>query len=82
MLALGHQDLESLEAISQDDLTRRLFLRMATLSQEGQLDSLIDEMQDDEDLDPETRGALKDLASDTTFLFAVRDYLRRTHVVH
>jgi hypothetical protein len=82
MLALGHQDLESLEAISQDDLTRRLFLRMATLSQDGQLEPFIEEMQDDEELDAETRGAIKDLASDTTFLFAVQDYLRRTHVIH
>jgi len=39
-------------------------------------------MQEDEELDLETRGALKDLAADTTFLFAVQDYLRRTHVVH
>jgi hypothetical protein len=82
MLALGHQDLESLEAISQDELTRRLFLRMAALSQGGQLEPFIREMQEDEDLDAETRVALKDLAADTTFLFAVQDYLQRTHLVH
>jgi hypothetical protein len=29
------QDLESLEAISQDDEARKIFLRMAAMSQEG-----------------------------------------------
>jgi len=37
MLELWQQDLEWLEAISQDDDARALFLRMAALSQEGRL---------------------------------------------
>jgi hypothetical protein len=82
MLELGNQDLESLEAISQDDDTRRLFLRMATLSQEGQLEPMIAALEYDDELDVETRGTLAALAADTTFLFAVQDYLVRTHLVH
>ena len=79
---LGHSDLESFEAISQDDFTRRLFLRMAALSREGRLDNMIDDIQDDEGLDRETRNAMAEIAADPAFLHAVHDYLRRTHVVH
>ena len=79
---LGHSDLESFEAISQDDFTRRLFLRMAALSREGRLDGMIDNLQDDDGLDPNTRDAMAEIAADPTFLHAVHDYLRRTHVVH
>jgi len=39
-------DLESLEAISQDDEARTIFLRMAALSQEGRLDSFLIELAD------------------------------------
>jgi len=38
MLGLWLQDLESLEAISQNDAARRIFLRMSALSQAGRLD--------------------------------------------
>ena len=37
MDGLWLQDIESLEAISQDDDTRNLFLRMAQMSQDGRL---------------------------------------------
>ena len=37
MLRTWHEDLESLEAIKQDELTRDLVLRMAALSQAGKL---------------------------------------------
>jgi hypothetical protein len=82
MLDLWHRDFESLEQISQDALARRLFLRMATLCQEGRLDAMVEALEDEEELDPETRSGLAELASDRTFLFTVRDYLRRTHVAH
>jgi len=36
----------------------------------------------DEDLDDETKGTLKELAEDGTFLLAVEDYLQRTTVLH
>jgi hypothetical protein len=76
------QDLESLEAISQDDDARRIFLKMAALTQNGGLGSFLRELDHDEDLDDATKGTLTELARDTSFLLAVEDYLRRTQHFH
>jgi hypothetical protein len=75
-------DIESLEAISQDSYTRRLFLRMAHMSQTGRLQPFLRELEDDRDLDSETKATLSELARDTTFLLAVEDYLHRTQAFH
>ena len=75
-------DIESLEAISQDDEARRIFLRMAALSRDGQMGSFLTELARDEDLDDETKGTLEELANDSTFLLALEDYLARTEVLH
>ncbi|HEY3541270.1 MAG TPA: hypothetical protein VGK79_01905 [Gaiellaceae bacterium] len=75
-------DLESFEAISQDDDTRRIFLRMAAMSHDGRLTGFIDEIERDADLDDETKGHLTELANDEPFLLAVEDYLRRTTRFH
>ena len=82
MLGLWLNDMESLEAISQDDEAKRIFLRMAALSRDGQMNNFLTELARDEDLDEETKGTLKELAEDGTFLFAVEDYLHRTTVLH
>ena len=76
------QDIESLEAISQDEDTRNLFLRMAYLSQSGRLAPFLYELEHDHDLDPETKGTLAELASDESFLHAVEDYVQRTRAQH
>jgi hypothetical protein len=76
------QDLESLEAISQDDLTRDLFLKMAWLSQEDRLKPFLVELQHDDDLDESTKGMLAEIAEDRTFLLAVEDYVQKTQIVH
>jgi hypothetical protein len=78
----SHQDMESLEAISQDDEAKRIFLRMAALSRDGQISSFLTELARDEDLDDETKGTLRELAEDNTFLLAVEDYLERTRNQH
>jgi hypothetical protein len=77
-----HHDIESLEAISQDDEAKRIFLRMAALSRDGQMGSFLTELARDEDLDDETMVTLRELAEDNTFLLAVEDYLQRTHHLH
>jgi hypothetical protein len=77
-----HQDMESFEAISQDDEAKRIFLRMAALSRDGQMGSFLTELARDEDLDDETKGTLRELAEDNTFLLAVEDYLNRTQHQH
>jgi hypothetical protein len=76
------EDIESLEAISQDDDTRKLFLRMAYLSQSGRLKPFLRELDADRELDDETKGTLAELAQDEAFLHAVEDYVRRTRALH
>jgi hypothetical protein len=75
-------DLESLEAISQDDDTRNLFLRMAQLSQTGGLAPFLRELECDQDLDAETKVTLAELATNRSFLHAVEDYVHRTQAFH
>jgi hypothetical protein len=82
MLSDWLQDLESFEAISQDAEARRIFLRMAAMSQSGRMGSFLTELADDADLDDETKGTLTELARDNTFLLAVEEYLARTHRLH
>ncbi len=82
MLENWLQDIESLEAISQDDDAKRIFLRMAAMSQSGQMGSFLTELAQDDDLDDETKGTLAELATDNTFLLAVEDYLQRTQRLH
>ena len=82
MLGLWLQDLESLEAISQDDDARKIFLRMAAMSQTGQMRSFLTELEVDDEIDDEVKGTLTELAHDHSFLLAVEDYLRRTQLIH
>jgi hypothetical protein len=80
--ALWLDDLEALEAISQDDDTRRLFLRMSQLSQDGRLTPFLQELAADGELDQATKSDLSELAQDSAFLLAVEDYLLRTTEQH
>jgi hypothetical protein len=82
MLGLWLNDMESLEAISQDDEAKRIFLRMAAMSRDGRMNNFLAEVAHDEDLDEETKGTLKELAEDDTFLRVIEDYLHRTTVLH
>ena len=82
MLGLWLQDLESLEAISQDDDARQIFLRMAAMSQTGRTSTLVTEIAHDDDLDDEMKGTLTELARDRAFLLAFEDYLEQTRRIH
>ena len=82
MLSLWLQDLESLEAISQDDDARQIFLRMAAMSQTGRTSTLVTEIAHDDDLDDEMKGTLTELARDRSFLLAFEDYLEQTRRIH
>ena len=82
VVGLWLQDIESLEAISRDDATRTLILRLARLSQDGRLKPFLRELADDGELDAETKGSLAELAQDASFLHAVDEYVRRTRAVH
>ena len=82
MLRTWLDDLESLEAISQDDTTRDLFLRMAWLSQEDRLQPFLFELQRDDDVDESTKGILTEIAEDPAFLLVVEDYVQKTQILH
>ena len=83
MLGLWHHDdLESLEAISQNAYAKRIFLRIAAMSQDGRLPQFLTELNYDPELDEEIKGTITELASDRSFLLAVEDYLRLTQVYH
>ena len=75
-------DIESLEAVTQDEHTRRLCLRMAAMSKAGTLAPFVDELRRDDDLDEGTKGTIAEIAEDETFLLAVEDYVQRTRLVH
>jgi hypothetical protein len=75
-------DLESLEAISQNADARRIFLRMAAISQSGRTPGFLAEIACDGELDDATKTCIAELAQDEAFLLAVEEYLVRTQRVH
>jgi len=82
MVDLWLHDIESLEAVTQDEQTRQLCLRMAAMSQAGTLGPFIANIDRDQDLDEGTKGTIVEIAGDANFLLAVEDYVRRTQLVH
>ena len=82
MHPLWLNDLESLEAISQNAEARRIFLRLAAHSHAGRTPSFVLEVSLDEELDAVTKGRLVELAQDESFLLAVEEYLVRTNRLH
>jgi hypothetical protein len=82
MLGAWLEDLDSLEAISQNDDARKIFLRMAAMSHDGRLPNFLAEVARDDELDDTTKNQLAELAADRPFLLAVEDYLSKTQRVH
>jgi hypothetical protein len=82
MIDLWLHDIESLEAVTQDEHSRRLCLRMAAMSQAGTLGPFIANLRYDDELDDKTKGTIAEIACDANFLLAVEDYVRRTHHLH
>jgi hypothetical protein len=76
------EDIESLEAISQDAFARQLFLRLVQVSSEGGLEPFLRELAQDRELDAETKAAVAELATDEPFLHAVEEYVHRTRALH
>ena len=76
------QDIECLEAISQNDDARKIFLKMAALTHAGKMPSFLDELAHDDEIDDQTKGQLVELAADRSFLLAVEEYLRTTQRIH
>jgi hypothetical protein len=82
MLLPWARDLESLEAINQDDDIRQLVLRMANLARRGRIGDFIEVVDSDDELDQETKDTVLELARDETFLLAAEDYLRTCRTYH
>ena len=82
MLPGWHANLESFEAISQDDVMSDLVLRMSAMSQSGRLGPFLFELAHDGELDDMTKSTLAEIAEDPTFLLVVEDYLHRTERLH
>lgn len=82
MLRTLQENLESFEAINQDDMTRDLVLRMSALSQAGKLGPFLFELAQDAELDEMTKGTLAEIVEDPSFLLTVEDYLHRTEIFH
>ena len=76
------QDIESLEAINQDELVRQLVLRMAGLARGGRLPGFVAAVGADAELDAETKAAVLELARYETFLLVCEDYMRPTAYLH
>ena len=75
------EDIESFEAICQDDEARRMVLRLAQLSRAGTVAPLLTEFAR-AGAPEELRRTVAELASDESFLFAVEDYVHRTQRFH
>ena len=82
MVDFWRHDIESLEAVAQDEESKSLCLRMAAMSQAGTLAPFIANLRRDERLDEEIKGTISEIAHDANFLLAVEDYVRRTQLVH
>jgi hypothetical protein len=58
MLDAWLQDIESLEAVTQDEQTRGLCLRMAAMTQAGTIAPFLASLSSDEELDEQTKGTI------------------------
>jgi hypothetical protein len=82
VLTLWPHDLETLETVKQNADALELFLRMAHLNGRGELKRFLFELDENDDLDPETKAAFVEIAQDTSFLLALDDYVYSTRVAH
>jgi hypothetical protein len=82
MAPLWIQDLESLEAINQDESVRQIVLRMAGLARGGRLGGFVVAVREDDELDTETKQTVLELARDESFLLAAEEYLRSCRRYH
>ena len=64
------QDIESLEAINQDELVRQVVVRLAGVARDGRLPGFVAAVGADAELDAETKATVLELARDETFLLA------------
>ena len=76
------QNIESLEAISQDTDARAIFLRMAAMQRCGRMQNFLVELARDPGVDQGLKDTLVELAQDVSFLHAIEDYVDKTALLH
>ena len=76
------EDIESFEALCQDEEAKQVVLRLAQMTQAGALGRFLTEVALAAGLDDELRATVTELALDSSFLLAVEDYVRRTQRLH
>ena len=76
------EDIEALEAVTQDELVRSVVLRLAGLARNGKLPDFVETVGADAELDAEKKATVLELARDETFLLAAEDYIRATAYYH
>ena len=76
------REIESLEGISQDDLARRVVLKLAAIQRAGRMEPFLEQLAGDHEVDDDTKQKLAELGRDEGLLFAVEDYLQRTNRLH
>jgi hypothetical protein len=76
------EDIESFEALCQDEEAKRVVLRLAQMAQAGRVAPFLTEVALAAGLDDELRASVTELALDSSFLLAVEDYVRRTQRLH
>jgi hypothetical protein len=75
-------DIEALEAISRDPESRAVCLRLARMSHRGRLRPFLSEIDRSDELDPETKARIAELAADDSFLRSVETYIYATRDLH
>ena len=76
------QDIEAFETVSQNEAALELFLRIAQISRGEGLNHFLRELDDDDELDADTKTAFAEVASNREFLVALDDYVHRTRIMH
>jgi len=74
-------DLEALESVTQNELAREVFLRMARLSPGAGVGNFLAELVES-GIDADTQELFAEVACDRAFLLALDDYVHRTSVLH
>lgn len=75
-------DLETFEAVAQDDNCRRMIKQLSALLEQGQLDGFLARLAGDPNVPLPAKLQLVEIASDERFLCAIGDYLKRTAIMH
>jgi hypothetical protein len=76
------EDIESFEALCQDEEAKLVVLRLARMAQAGKVSRFLTQVALEPGLDDDLLASVTELALDSSFLLAVEDYVHRTQRLH